>query len=98
MASTTGVQAVTALLGTILTGGGTYAAANWLFGYLLLCGIKPAPAQKRVLVLPVSCVIAGLAYGLGIALGIYPFTPDGLLLACTAAFTSSQMFHCPDLT
>jgi hypothetical protein len=96
-ANSSGVQAVAALLGTVLTGAGTFGVANWLFAYLASCGVSVTPVQKRVLVLPVSLAIAGAAYGIGIALGIYTFTPDGLLLAFTAAFTASQMWHLPAL-
>jgi hypothetical protein len=94
-----GIKLVAAILGTLLTGGGTYAATNYLFAYLRDLRDKDlTPRQKRLLVLPVCAAVSLLVLGIGIWLGVYPFTPDSVALALSVGFTASQMFHLKDLS
>lgn len=91
----------TKLLATLLTGivsgGGAYAGAKWIFEELAWQEVPVTPRAKRIAVLPLCLLIVGTAMTLQAALGIAPLTPDGILIGLTTAFTASQMFHARDL-
>jgi len=92
-----GTKLIVEFLTSILTGGGAYAVAKWLFGLADEYGVAIPPQQKRLYVLPICLIIAVAALAGEVALGVAQFTPDAVLLALTAAFTASQMFHTQDL-
>ncbi len=88
-----------ALLAGVISGSGTYAAAKWLFDYLLpvACCVYLTPRTKRVLVLPVCIVIVAAAVALQVLLNVAPLTPDGIAIALGTAFATSQMIHAKDM-
>lgn len=90
-------KVLAAFLTGVISGGGAYAGAKWLFSYLTLLEIDLAPRAKRWLVLPLCLFIVALALALQAALGIAPLTPDGILIGLTTAFTASQMLHAQEL-
>lgn len=89
--------ALAAFLSGIVSGGGAYVGAKWLFDEFERLGRPITARMKRWLVLPVCLLIVGLAMALQVALGIAPITPDGILIGLTTAFTASQLFHAQEL-
>lgn len=88
---------LSAFLINVISGGGTYAGARWLFGYLEFIGVIVPPRLKRLLVLPICFVIVAAAVALQVSMGIAPLTPDLVLVALTTAFAASQIFHAAEL-
>lgn len=92
-------KVLAALLAGVLSGGGTYEAAKFVFDYLLAetFGVDLAPRTKRVLILPVCLIVVAVALSLEVLLKIAPLTPDAIVIALGAAFTTSQMIHAKDM-
>lgn len=91
-------QLVAVFLTGIISGGGAYAGAKWLFAELERLAIPLTAQAKRWLILPLCLLIVTLAMALQVALNIAPVTPDGILIGLTTAFTASQLFHARELT
>lgn len=91
-------QLLAVFLTGVISGGGAYVGAKWLFDEAARLAIPITAQVKRWLILPLCLLIVAAAMGLQVALGIAPLTPDGILIGLTTAFTASQMFHARELT
>lgn len=82
----------------ILSGGGTYLAAKFVFEELATFNVHLSPRRKRMWVLPICALITLAAVVLQAVLGVAPLTPDGIFLALSVAFSASQLFHARELS
>lgn len=90
-------RVLAAFLTGIVSGGGAYEGAKWIFAELARQEIPVTPRAKRLMVLPLCLLIVAVAMALQVILSIAPLTPDGILIGLTTAFTASQLFHAREL-